>query len=97
MEQELKNLIVKTLPNPSKFRFAQCTNSFSCYIYDLHLFISLEDGRFKFSLVVIDREELNSFVTYASTCFDLTQLEDEFKTMRNRLECRGLIPVDVAV
>ena len=97
MEQELKDLILKTLPSPSKFVFAECTNSFSCYIHDLHLYISLEDERFKFSLVLIDRENMKSFLIYASTCFDLIQLEDEFKAMRNRLECRGLIPVGMAV
>ena len=97
MENQLKDLILRTLPNPSKFVFAECTNSFSCYIHDLHLYISLADGRFKFSLVAIDRKELKSFVAYASTCFDLIQLEDEFKAMRNRLECRGLIPVDMVV
>ena len=91
MEEHLKDLILRTLPNPSKFRFAECTNSFSCYIHDLHLTISLVDGWFKFSLVVIDRKELKSFIAYASTCFSLSELEDEFKAMRARLECRRLI------
>ncbi len=95
MEQELKDLILKTLPNPSKFDFAKCTNAFSCYIHDLHLYISMTNERFKFSLVVIDREELDSFVAYASTCFNLIELEDEFKAMKTRLESRGLIPAAV--
>ncbi len=96
MEQELKDLILKTLPNPSKFVYKESTNSFSCSIHDLHLFISLSNEQFEFYAVVTNKISY-LFPVYGSTCFDLTELEDEFKVMRNRLENRGFIPADVQI
>ena len=97
MEQELKDLILKTLPSPSKFVFNKSTKSLTCNIHDLHLFISFVNERLQFSAMVMNQKNTKPFKVYSSTCFDFLQLEDEFKAMRNRLEYRGFIPVDVAV
>lgn len=97
MEQELKDLVLRTLPNPSKFVFNKSTKSLTCNIHDLHLFISFSFERLWLSVVVVDRKISYPFNAYSSTCFDLTELEDEFKVMRSRLEHRGFIPGDVEI
>lgn len=90
MTTQLQEIIVSTLPNPSKFRIRH--NYCTVYVHDLHLAITEIDGRFQFSITKSYPGSLQSYQYYASTCFDLIQLEDEFKAMRARLEARGLLP-----
>ena len=97
VEKQLKDLILRILPNPSKFVFAECTNCLSCYIYDVHLSIYLIDDGFRYSATFCDREQLKGWMLYGGICFSLSELEDDLKAVRTRLENRGFIPAIVAV
>ena len=94
-EEELKNLVLRTLPNPNKFVFAECTNCLNCYICRVHLSIYLMDDGFQYTATFCDTDQLKGWMLYGGYCFSLSELEDDLKVMRNRLECRGFIPVSV--
>ena len=94
-EEDLKNLILRTLPNPNKFVFAECTNCLSCYVCRVHLSVYLMDDGFRYNATFCNTDQLKGWMLYGGYCFSLSELEDDLKVMRNRLECRGFIPVDV--
>ncbi|MEM9924434.1 MAG: hypothetical protein AAF915_11900 [Cyanobacteria bacterium P01_D01_bin.50] len=92
MEEELKNLVAKTLPNPKTFRFNN--NALTCYIHDLHLAIKAIDGRFQFSLTRCNLETLTSDLLYSASAFNsLSELEEGLRAMGFEMKRRGFIEI----
>ncbi len=95
--EDLKNLILRTLPNPNKFVFAECTNCLSCYVCRVHLSVYLMDDGFRYNATFCNTDQLKGWMLYGGYCFSLSELEGDLKVIKSRLECRGFIPVSVVL
>ncbi|AKG21472.1 hypothetical protein [Calothrix sp. 336/3] len=92
MEEELRNLVLKALPNPKTFRFNN--NIFTCYVHDLHLTIKPINKSFQFSFTRSDPERLTSDMVYYASCFNsLSELEEGLAAAGSELERRGFIEI----
>jgi hypothetical protein len=92
MEEELKKLVLKTLPDPKTFRFNN--NIFTCYVHDLHLTIKPIKERFQFSFTRSEPETFTSDIVYSASCFNsLSELEEGLATAGFDLERRGFIEI----
>ncbi len=89
-EEELKNLVLRTLPNPNKFVFAECTNCLSCYIRRVHLSIYLMDDGFQYSATYCDTEQLKGWMLYRALRAEVRSQKSEVRSQNSVRRRRGL-------
>lgn len=91
MENQLKPLILRTLPTASRFLYAECTKCLQCRVSETSLSIYQHDDGFRYNLSYADRENLKAWMIYGGFCFSLDELEADLKSIRERLNHRRLV------
>ena len=100
MAAKLKALVCEHFPNAEKFYFSQGIDSHSlgCRIHDVSLTLYiLDDGMLRYHCTYSELERLKAWMIYGGFCFKVDELADEVKAVKEGLQRRGFIPVEVAV
>lgn len=91
MENQLKALILRTLPTASKFLYADCTKCLQCRVSETSLSIYQHDDGYRYNLSYADRKELKAWMLYGGFCFSLEELVDDLESIKSRLESRKFL------
>ena len=100
MAKRFKGLLLSQFPNAEKFLLGSGmdSNFLQCYVDEISLTLfAHHDGMLRYHCSYSDLERLKGWMLYGGFCFNFTELADEMKAVKEGLQRRGFIPVEVAV
>ena len=98
--KRFKELVLTHFPNADNFLLGKGVESdyLQCYVGDVSVTLFTHtDDMFRYHFSYSDLERLKGWMLYGGFCFNFTELADEMKAIKEGLQRRGFIPVEVAV
>ena len=98
--KRFKELVLTHVPNADNFLLGKGVESdyLQCYVGDVSVTLFTHtDDMFRYHFSYSDLERLKGWMLYGGFCFNFTELADEMKAIKEGLQRRGFIPVEVAV
>ena len=98
--KRFKDLVLSQFPNAEKFILGKGVDSdfLQCYVNDVSVTLFTHtDDMFRYHFSYSDLERLKGWMLYGGFCFNFDELADEMKAVKEGLQRRGFIRVEVAV
>ena len=101
--KRFKDLVLSQFPNAENFILGKGVDSdfLQCYVNDVSVTLFTHSDEkyemFRYHFSYSELERLKGWMLYGGFCFNFDELTDEMKAIKEGLQRRGFIPVEVAV
>ena len=101
--KRFKDLVLSQFPNAKDFMMCKGVESdyLQCYVGDVSVTLFTHPDEkyemFRYHFSYSELERLKGWMLYGGFCFNFDELADEMKAIKQGLQRRGFIPVEVAV